>query len=205
MNTFQDPPHFDYFLGVGIKDHLLYSTAPLSSGKSRLMRIVRIMIFNFSCASNTIQHAQLCEKPQKIQADHSINAWIIDNMTNWLQFERLLCLWMWCTGAQGTLLSNFPPTVHLRNKPIHYLHSGRRGRVGQQTPFCSAGQHTEMELQHWGCLQEGTKNSLLLEAWIHKVCSLSSAGSNNFTGDSFCPQNKVDSFTFKKFFFYNDQ
>ena len=78
---------------------------------------LRILLFDFSSAFNTIQPHLLAEKLSVMQVDHSMVAWITDYLTNRPQYVRLQGsvsdVLLSNTGApQGTVLSPFLFTLY---------------------------------------------------------------------------------------------
>ena len=122
VNIFKDLLWFSYCTRVDVEDVITYLHQQTHSHLDKAGSMVRMMIFDFSSVSSTIQPAfsLLCKKLQKIQMDASTTSWIIDYYTNRPQFAVCWTECVWEGGQQhrsttgGVALTVFLHSLHIR-------------------------------------------------------------------------------------------
>ena len=107
-----DPLQFAYQSQISVDDAIIYLLHRAYSHLERPGSTVRVLLFNFSSAFNTIHPPLLAEKLLAMQVDHDMVAWITNYLTGRPQYVRLQGslsdVVLSNTGApQGTVLSPF--------------------------------------------------------------------------------------------------
>ncbi|KAI5098355.1 gastrula zinc finger protein XlCGF28.1-like [Silurus meridionalis] len=112
-----DPLQFAYQPGIGVEHAVIFLLNRATLHLEKAESTVRVMFFDFSSASNTIQPVLLRDKMVYMGVDHHLTAWILDYLTDRPQYVRtcdcesdmIVCN----TGAtQGTVLTLFLFTIY---------------------------------------------------------------------------------------------
>ena len=112
-----DPFQFEYQLGIGVDDTIIFLLDRSLSHLEKRGSTVRIMFFDFSGAFNTIQPVLQGDKLELAGVNQHLTSWILDYLTNQPQYVRtrdyvsdtIIC----STGApEGTVLVPFLSTLY---------------------------------------------------------------------------------------------
>ncbi|TWW54158.1 hypothetical protein D4764_0186390 [Takifugu flavidus] len=77
VSSFMDPLQFTYQPSIGVDDAIIYLLHTSLTHLEKAGSTVRIMFFDFSSASNTIQPRLLGDKLQVAGVDHHLTTWIL--------------------------------------------------------------------------------------------------------------------------------
>ena len=83
-----DPLRFAYQPGSGLDDAIHFLLDRSLSQLRKSGRTVGIMLFDFSGTFITIQHSLLGDRLDLRGMDQHLMSWILDYLTNWLQYVR---------------------------------------------------------------------------------------------------------------------
>lgn len=84
-----DPLQFAYQPGTGVEDAVIFFLNRAISHLEKAGSTVRVMFFDFSSAFNTIQPTLLRDKMMYMGVDHHLCSWILDYLTDRLQYVRI--------------------------------------------------------------------------------------------------------------------
>ncbi|XP_073727635.1 uncharacterized protein [Misgurnus anguillicaudatus] len=117
VSPLMDPLQFAYQPGTGVEDAVIFLLNRAISHLEKAGSTVRVMFFDFSSAFNTIQPTLLRDKMMYMGVDHNLCSWILDYLTDRLQYVRIRdCesdMVVCNTGVpQGTVLAPFLFTIY---------------------------------------------------------------------------------------------